>query len=42
MNDTNIRIDRADYKRLKITAAKSGLTLKEVIHLYAKAALPKG
>lgn len=41
MNDTCIRIDRADYKRLKITAAKSGLTLKDVIHSYSKASLPK-
>lgn len=29
--DVNIRIDRKTYKRLKIRAAKHGITLKETV-----------
>ena len=34
--DVNIRIGGAAYKRLKVTAAKYGITLKSLLEEYSK------
>lgn len=32
-HDANIRIDRSTYKRLKVSAARMGATLKELVEM---------